>query len=76
MFLIAFSWDSDLFLLGLGVLQIFKDFWGFLQRKEEEKKKKKKRGKKGIKGKEVGLREKIFLKFKEDGKNKIKIGIR
>ena len=76
MFLIAFSGDSDLFLLGLGVLQIFKDFWGFLQRKEEEKKKEEEKRKKGNKRERGRFEGKDFLKFKEDGKNKIKIGIR
>ena len=46
MFFSCFSWNSDLFLLCFGVLQIFKDFYGFLQKREDGKGKEEEKGKK------------------------------
>ena len=76
MFFSCFSWNSDLFLLCFGVLQIFKDFYGFLQKREEGKGKREEKAKKKNKRERDRFEGKDFLKFRKNVKNKIKIGIR
>ena len=63
-------------LLCFGILQIFRGFYGFLQKKEKEKRRRKKMEKGRNKRERDELEGNDFLKFRENAKNKIKIGIR